>query len=567
MNNMLKSSNMLFYILIFVILSIFTVESKEVVNLRYLSKSGDLNDNNKLLKLLETKDNIILKESLKIELESWKSIDIESKSIIGGGDDIKISLCIGKSGSIRFLNKIKDSEIFNITIELDISDNNEIKNGLINKIDNSKITKFHVIIEDNIKLNGNENGLNGLISNEIVNSEINDMGIIFNEMEIEYVQGVMWCLLSCNILNQEVKYYNGLFLKGNTIKLHSNSNDVHEGMFIGKVTNISFKNIFIDIESMITNFKEAAHVGLFLYESNTDITISNMILIIRKNLNFDNFNSLSQGIVISGLMFGFNGKVLIINHCLIDIHFNKINMIYSYRSIEKHIYFSATVFENKSFNLTANFLQVKYYYKDNIIRRKNNNCDYFSNCFESMMISTSLVHSLVHGYIFISNSYFYFDKIANAQVSSNIISYNPYNIKLNFTNSYVLDPKFILNNYYYLFAYNTFIKYNCMKSLGYIFNGSIIYDPLIPYYNYELDYVNYDMYFNKSSYLTNNNNSIRLLNLIIEKISVVFVLIIFLTIIKCYSDYKKHLLKKKHGYTVKILEEFNNNEESEYFLK
>lgn len=107
MDNMLKYNNMPFYILIFVVLIIFRVESKEVVNLRYLSKSGDLNDNNKLLKLLETKDNIILKESLKIELESWKSMDIESKSIIGCGDDIRISLCVGKSGSLRFLSRCK----------------------------------------------------------------------------------------------------------------------------------------------------------------------------------------------------------------------------------------------------------------------------------------------------------------------------------------------------------------------------------------------------------------------------------------------------------------------------
>lgn len=89
MNITLKSSNMILYILIFVILSVNTVESKEVVNVHYLSKSDDLNDNTKLLKLLETKENIILKESLKIELESWKCMDLERKSIIGSDDDIK----------------------------------------------------------------------------------------------------------------------------------------------------------------------------------------------------------------------------------------------------------------------------------------------------------------------------------------------------------------------------------------------------------------------------------------------------------------------------------------------
>lgn len=493
---------MLFYILIFVILSIFTVESKEVVNLRYLSKSGDLNDNNKLLKLLETKDNIILKESLKIELESWKSIDIESKSIIGGGDDIKISLCIGKSGSIRFLNKIKDSEIFNITIELDISDNNEIKNGLINKIDNSKITKFHVIIEDNIKLNGNENGLNGLISNEIVNSEINDMGIIFNEMEIEYVQGVMWCLLSCNILNQEVKYYNGLFLKGKWLILEPKSSVINIGLLIYSSTNTNYNYVVIDIYILKFHAFSVFCFSLFIDKSTSSLELNNVMIVVRNKLLYEDISpNLNKMMVLSGLTneMGYY-KTLKLNHYLFDIHVDDIKMEFKepVKDNAKRTFTINGISDRNYGNVFANYIQIKFYFQKFYKTKKNKLCYIGLNgihyC-KAVMEASLLFTSNLANNISVSNSYFYIKKESYQDVTT--IHIIPLDIGLSnvsYHNCFITDKDELVQDKSNLIDDSIFDIYSRMKHLNYSRNESIIYDSSMPYYNYYTDDIDYDIF-------------------------------------------------------------------------
>lgn len=502
MNTNTQIINIAFSLLIMMIFCIYGGRCESIVHFRSLSKSEIKNDNIKLLQLIKSKDIVMLKEDLYIDVESWKPVDIEGKRIIGDGNGSKIELYIDNmdsSVSVSLFNNIINCEIYNITIEINsIKNEIEIDRSLINKIEDSKIREFHIVLNKRVILNG-DNSLSGLISNEIINSEINDVGIIFNELTIYYLSQSIWCLISCELTNKNRINYNGIFVKGKTLIVIPGGRIISIGLLIYSSTNTNFNYVVVDIENMKIIGNSQFYLSFFIDKSSTDIEINYMMVVIRNKLIYEDETSSFYNMFISGIINEIMVyKTLKLNHYLFDIHVDnvKIDFIEPVNKNMKREYSINGISPSNYGNLIANYVQVKLYFNDMFAGSKNRFCSislHGIHYCKSVLYARLLV-SLNRGDILLNNSYFNIEREIDKDVDNVEMIHHESDGNINVINTYISDPFNILRTTIQGNKGDLINIYSKIKNLNYNRSQSIIYDNSMPFFNYSSNDINYDVF-------------------------------------------------------------------------
>lgn len=501
MNIKLQMNNIILYLYLLMVLRLYEVNGKELVQLRESTQYKNENDNTKLIQLLESKNDVVLKEIIKIELGSWKAMNVKNKRIKGNGFNSKIEIHVDNAVSLNLFNNLLNCDLYNITIEI-FSKNKEIEieSGLINKIEKSRIRKLHLIVNKRIILSG-DNGLNGLISNRIINSEINDIGVLFSEITIIYSSQNIWCLISCELSdNGNNVYYNGIFVKGKTVIMEiTDGRLLYIGFLVYSSTNINYNYVVVDIENVKLIGNSPFHFCFFIYESATDIEINYLMIVIRNKLIYEDEESSLHNMILSGIMNENSVyKTLKLNHYLFDIHVDTIKIVFTepkYKS-EKREFTINGICKNNLGKIIANYVQVRLYFNDMYTRIKDRLCSVnFSGVhYCKTVMSANLLVDYTGGDISLNNSYFNVEKRRDKEVS-NIYVYTSL-VETNdiVVNTYMTDPDDIVANKRAIFSGSVNSVYLKLKNLNYKKNELLIYDSSMPYYNYSSNCINYDIF-------------------------------------------------------------------------
>lgn len=553
MKNVMK---MIVVILIYLLLVV-----KGVKVIKENNENNDNNDNNdksndnvRFREMLDEGGEIEVCEKVVIDLKSWKVFSPQISKLTGKSENVTIEIICDSDGSLLLFDELINIEIKNIKIVIESS--LYVNSGLINKIDGCKIDGLHVEFgELNMNIDGNKDI--GLISNSIYSSELNDVGIKFNNIKINYkddIQSQRFSLISVNVLNEKSAEYKGIYIKCKSIEMKSSKSEIENGLLFYSTANTNFKYVVIDISYIYVDIRCSFEYSLFIYKTDLITNLENIYLIIRNSFVYNSQSNVAEDSHISGIVYK-NNNILTINHCSINIRFGDINF-YFYdgkrdESFKRNMYINS-ILQSASAEVIIKYLHVDVFFEKEFRELYYKYLGFcVSSSFKCYRKAVKHFYIIAHDIdsIRISNSYFNINTYEEGMVNSFILT--PYlNRLLIMNNCYLTDKyKTLEMNVTGLIIDNTDNIFNIVKSIGYNVNNSIIYDPLLPFYNNTE--VNYEIFTSKQPFynISNckritriNETSSSYLITIILIVSIICILVIILIYceIKNYSRYSEY---------------------------